>query len=139
MRQTGAGFRDVVDVEEHRTRDVAAIVIFACRRGDPGEFEGRIDGPDLRVVEVRSQPLGLDERFGTRIRHRLSPVSHSAKARMTRRFCLPLFSILVTATGPISLVLRICVPPQGCRSIPDISMSRTRPIPAGGLTDIVRT
>jgi hypothetical protein len=33
-----------------------------------------------------------------------------AKAMMIRRFCRPLFSILAIVTGPISAVLRICVP-----------------------------
>ncbi len=37
---------------------------------------------------------------------------------MTRRFCRPLFSILVTTIGPISAVFRTWVPPQGCRSTP---------------------
>src|SRR5260370_40172708 len=57
----------------------------------------------------------------------------------TRRFCLPFFSICITRTSPISFVLRTCVPPQGCRSYPTISMSLTRPVPIGGLTDMVFT
>src|SRR5262249_10871420 len=47
--------------------------------------------------------------------------------------------IWVTRTSPISLVVRTWVPPQGCRSYPTISMSRTRPVPTGGLTDMVLT
>src|SRR5689334_24948938 len=139
MRQARAGLCDVVDVEEHRTRDMAAIVILPCRRGDPRQFEGRVDDADMRVVEMRGEPLGADERFGTGVRHGARRLPYSAKASITRRFCLPLFSIWVTATGPVSTVLRICVPPQGCRSIPEISMRRTWPIPLGGFTDIVRT
>src|ERR1043166_5445753 len=57
----------------------------------------------------------------------------------TRRFCLPFFSIWVTRTAPISEVRRTWVPPHGCRSKPAISTSRTRPLPMGGLTDMVFT
>ena len=39
-----------------------------------------------------------------------------ANAIRTRRFCLPFFSICVTRTSPISLVVCTCMPPQGCRS-----------------------
>ena len=49
-----------------------------------------------------------------------------------RRFCRPFFSILVTATGPISAVDRTWVPPQGCRSTDPstpIATSRTLPVP----------
>ena len=41
---------------------------------------------------------------------------HAASTTYTRRFCLPLFSILLTSTRPISPVRRTWVPPQGCRS-----------------------
>src|SRR5947209_5215036 len=137
MRQARAGLCDVVDVEEHGTGDVAAIVIFPRRRGNSRQFEGRVDDPNMRVAKIRGEPLGADERFGMGVGQWLLPFQ--SKASMMRRFCLPLFSILVTATGPISLVLRICVPPQGCRSIPEISIRRICPIPLGGFTDIVRT
>ena len=42
-------------------------------------------------------------------------------------------------TAPISAVLATCVPPQGCRSTPSISSTRTRPSPRGGCTLIVFT
>ena len=48
---------------------------------------------------------------------------------------LPFFSIWVTRTAPISAVACTWVPPQGCRSSPAISISRTRPVPIGGFTD----
>src|SRR4051795_6243151 len=56
---------------------------------------------------MRRQPFGRDQRLGTGIRHG----GYSAKAMLMRRFCRPLFSILPIVTGPISAVLRICVPP----------------------------
>ncbi len=62
-----------------------------------------------------------------------------ASAITTRRLRLPLFSIFSTTMGPISPVARTCVPPQGCRSTPAMSSSRTLPWPLGGLTDMVRT
>src|SRR5438132_125117 len=75
----------------------------------------------MRVGKVCGEPFAADERLGMGIRHR----GHSsAKARITRRFCLPLFSIFATMTGPISAVLRTWVPPQGWRSTPDISLIR---------------
>ena len=52
-----------------------------------------------------------------------------------RRFWRPLFSILPTSRRPISPVERTWVPPQGCRSTPAMSSSRTRPPPDGGFTD----
>src|SRR5258707_2500996 len=64
---------------------------------------------------------------------------YSANCRFILRFCRPLFSILLILIGPISAVLRMWVPPQGCKSIPATSISRTQPAPTGGLTDIVRT
>ena len=39
------------------------------------------------------------------------------KCRFTRRFCLPLLSILPRRKPPISLVRATWVPPQGCKSI----------------------
>ena len=56
-----------------------------------------------------------------------------------RRFCLPLLSILLTTSGPISAVERTCVPPQGCRSTSPMRTSRTRPLPMGGFTFMVFT
>src|SRR2546422_681070 len=41
------------------------------------------------------------------------------------------FSILVTTTPPTSAVFATCVPPQGCRSTPSISSTRTVPRPRG--------
>src|SRR6185437_5727139 len=139
MGQGGARLSDVVDVEIHRARYVPGIVVLARGRDDPRLLERRVEHPHGRgrVVEMRGEPLGADQRFGVSIGHRA--LSYSAKAILTRRFCRPLFSILVIATGPISAVLRTCVPPQGCKSTPAISISRTRPAPIGGLTDIVRT
>src|SRR6266403_2967142 len=53
---------------------------------------------------------------------------YSTKATITLRFCRPLLSILLILIGPISAVLRMWVPPQGCRSIgistPATSISR---------------
>src|ERR1700704_1818342 len=73
-------------------------------------------------------------------RHRyIGPRGAYAKAMRTRRFCLPFFSIWVTRTVPISPVRRTWVPPQGCRSYPAIATRRTRPVPIGGLTDMVLT
>ena len=60
-------------------------------------------------------------------------------AKRTRRFNFPFFSICVTRTAPISPVPRTWVPPQGCRSKPAISISRTCPVPIGGFTDMVLT
>ena len=40
-------------------------------------------------------------------------VSDQANTSRTRRFCLPFFSIWLTATLPISPVERTCVPPHG--------------------------
>ena len=58
---------------------------------------------------------------------------------MNRRFILPLFSILVHSTRPISPVRATCVPPQACRSTPSIASRRTRPAPIGGRTLMVFT
>src|SRR5262249_44183946 len=125
-------------VEEYRSGNVAAVVVLSRGRSDARHFERSIDNPNMLIMEVPGEPVGIHERLGTSVRHRpLLP--HSAKARFTRRFCLPLFSIFVTVIGPISVTLRICVPPQGWRSIPAISIRRTRPVPLGGFTDIVRT
>src|SRR5207253_11494127 len=119
--------------------DVAAVVILARGRHDAGLLVGGIEHPDMRVAEMDGEPFGADQRVGMGIGHR----RYSAKAMLMRRFCRPLFSILPITTGPISAVLRIWVPPQGCRSIgisrPATSISRTRPAPTGGFTDIVRT
>src|SRR5207253_3794921 len=119
--------------------DVAAVVILARGRHDAGLLVGGIEHPDMRVAEMDGEPFGADQRVGMGIGHR----RYSAKAMLMRRFCRPLFSILPITTGPISAVLRIWVPPQGCRSTgpfgPAMSMTRTRPIPIGGFTDIVRT
>ena len=52
MREARAGLADVVDVEEHRTRDVAPIVILPRGRGDSRQFERGIDDPEIRVGEV---------------------------------------------------------------------------------------
>ena len=65
--------------------------------------------------------------------------SPSASAMRTRRLIRPFFSTPTTLTRPISPVRATCVPPHGCRSRPTISTSRTRPVPVGGLTDIVFT
>ena len=46
---------------------------------------------------------------------------------------------IAAASLPISLMVRTCVPPHACRSMPGISSSRTRPSPRGGATDMVRT
>src|SRR5438067_13504937 len=40
---------------------------------------------------------------------------------------------------PISAMFFTCVPPQGCKSIPGILSSRTRPVPRGGCTLMVLT
>src|SRR5204863_182149 len=64
---------------------------------------------------------------------------HSANRMRTRRFCLPLFSILLTASRPTSAVERTCVPPHGWTSTSPMRTSRTRPLPIGGLTFIVFT
>src|SRR5262249_40546248 len=74
--------------------------------------------------------------------HRHRTLEPYAKTSLIRRFILPLLSIFATAMGPTSAVDRTCVPPQGCRSIrPSSPMAtrRTRPVPVGGFTDIVRT
>ena len=63
----------------------------------------------------------------------------SAKRMRTRRFCLPLLSILPITSRPISAVERTCVPPQGWRSMSPMRTSRTRPVPIGGFTFIVLT
>ena len=52
----------------------------------------------------------------------------------TRRFWRPFFSILVTATLPISPVAATWVPPQGWRSTVPMRTRRTRPDPRGGFT-----
>ena len=41
--------------------------------------------------------------------------------------------------APISPMFATCVPPHGCRSIPGMRSSRTRPAPRGGCTLIVLT
>ena len=67
------------------------------------------------------------------------PAPAQANPTYTRLLRLPLFSTLVTTTGPISPVAATCVPPQGCRSTPGISSRRMRPAPRGGCTESVRT
>src|SRR6266436_3893474 len=57
----------------------------------------------------------------------------------TRLLCLPSLRIRNTRIPPISAMLATCVPPHGCRSIPGILSSRTRPARRGGCTLMVLT
>ena len=80
--------------------------------------------------------------FGKLMLVGLDPIHSPANATRMRRFSLPFFSILVTATCPISPVVLTCVPPQGCRSTAPFSPMTTRrtlPVPIGGFTAMVRT
>ena len=70
-----------------------------CTRGVEDDEVGR--------VEVRGQPVGRHQPRG---RSACSSSSSSGEARRMRRFCLPFFSILPTATRPISPVAA-----HGCR------------------------
>jgi len=91
MRQARARLSDFVNVEEHGTRDVAAVVILARRRGNSRQFEGRVDDPDMRVVEMRGEPLGVDQGFGMRVGHGSSPAS----LRESKDHAAVLFSLIL--------------------------------------------
>src|SRR6185312_11249859 len=133
VRQVAVGIGELVDVEEHGARYVAGLIfdaaILALRRQVPAA----VDDAQIRCLQMLGQPLRADEALGMGVGH--APT----KARLMRRFWRPLFSIFVTSTRPISPVRATWVPPQGCRSVPSMSSSRTRPWPLGGFTDMVRT
>src|SRR5207237_321316 len=111
-RQRARGVGDLVDIEEHRTWDVLIgefrFRIALLRR----QIEGAVDDADVGRIEALGQPLGADESVRSCVFHDASYGS----AMMKRRFILPLFSILVHSTRPISAVRATCVPPQAWRS-----------------------
>src|SRR5262249_31344007 len=133
--QRGVGVGDLVDVEENRARNMLDFIFGARIPALIGQEVGCIGHPEIGIVQMLGKPVRCNKtlRMGIACHYRF------LSARFTRRFCLPLLSILTTSTEPISLVRLTCVPPQGCRSTPSISSRRTRPAPIGGLTDIVRT
>src|SRR5262249_62246998 len=101
------------------------------------QVERAVDHHDLGLAQSGGEPFGGDEILAggwTTISH--DRFLRYANASRTRRFSLPFFSICVTRTAPISAVERTWVPPQGCRSKPAISISRTRPVPIGGFPDM---
>ena len=65
--------------------------------------------------------------------------SGSANTISTRRLRLPSLRIFTTRIAPISPMFLTWVPPQGCRSMPGIRSSLTRPAPRGGCTLMVFT
>jgi len=108
--------------------------------GIPKHFEMRVMNFALGGFDGRNARLRLDQgqkviRFGDqsfrttrwRAQNGVSIRSIHAKCRLTRRFCLPFFSILPIRTLPISAVAATCVPPHGCKSISPIRTNRTRP------------
>src|SRR5262249_14593085 len=133
----------------HRAGNVAGEIFGRGIALHGRKVEGAVDHHDAGGAEAFGQPIGAHEPAGGRfMRHgyrpssnvRGSPVSgHATQTQFAPRFCLPFFSICVTRTAPISFVRCTWVPPQGCRSYPTISISRTRPLPMGGLTDMVLT
>ena len=58
---------------------------------------------------------------------------------MTRRFCRPLFSILIDLDRADLAGAPDMRPPQGCEIDAGDVDGRTRPWPTGGFTDMVRT
>src|SRR5262249_52241380 len=135
VRQRTRGVGDLVDIEEHRARNVLIgefrlRVALLCR-----QIERAVDDADVGRIDPFGQPLGADQGVGSCVFHGASYGS----AMMKRRFIFPLFSILVHSTRPISPVRATCVPPQACRSTSSIASRRTRPAPIGGRTLIVLT
>src|SRR4029077_15565967 len=151
--QLGRMIGDRVDVEEHRARNMRGNIFGPGIAVLRWKVVGPVDDDDIRLAELAGKPFGGLEpaarcscgvhRCGQSILMRTIVQSFRqgkhANAARTRRFCLPFFSICVTRTAPISPVARTCVPPQGCRSSPAISMRRTCQVPIGGFTDIVFT
>ena len=85
--------------------------------------------PGVRVNPLDIPPAARDPRTQARsARSRTSasrPMEHgsSSRAISTRLLCLPSLRILTTRIPPISPILRTCVPPQGCRSMPGIRLA----------------
>src|SRR5689334_8934670 len=131
--------RDRIDVEKDGTRNVLVEIFRAGITILRRQVKRAVDDDEVRIAEVVCEPLGGFEP-GQGGCHFLNPsVRAQTSAMRTRRFCLPFFSMPVTCTLPISPVDCTCVPPQGCRSNPSISIRRTRPVPIGGFTDMVLT
>src|SRR5258708_26079026 len=114
MGQGARGVGDLVDVEEDGARDMLLVVFGPRAAVLHREVIAGVDDPEVGVGQMLGEPGGADQALGMGIaRH------HGfLKARLTRRFCLPLLSIFTTCTGPVSPWRAMWEPPQGCRSAP---------------------
>ncbi len=96
-----------------------ASTAIATRSTSPPPLRGRVregvtDAGNGRRAPRHPRATRLPLPSGERVGVRGEPPQ--SNSRLTRRFCLPLFSILPNTTRPISPVRATWVPPQGCRS-----------------------
>src|SRR5207253_1475150 len=95
---------DLLQVEENRARYVAVDELLPAAA--PLQIPAKVDHPDIAIVDVFAQPVGLDQRSE---RHRLSrrrrPEARSAppRSRTTSRLPSPAFG-------------RASAPSAGCRT-----------------------
>ena len=68
------------------------------------QVHGAVEDDEVRAHRGGGQPVGLDQPFPPVVLHVAIASSFHANATRMRRFSLPFFSILVTATRPISPV-----------------------------------
>ena len=116
------------------------------RRGSPGSRSRCASGASAAFRRSSStaapeypapiRPRSSPRRSAPPPRGRFSPCEHQGDALVALAFAA---DPARPRCAPISRVLRTCVPPHACRSIPGISISRTRLRRRGGATDIVFT
>ncbi len=136
VRQRAVGVRDHVEVEIARARYVGRVKGVPCR---PCSRSGGIWSTRARPGRRRR---GWRPAIRRRRAHPSCSPSQPAGARVIRRFCLPLFSILSTRIGADlagGRHMRAAAGLQVHRWSRPMRTSRSRPVPRGGLTDRVRT
>ena len=69
MRQACSGLGDIVNVKENRAGNMPGIIILTRGRGDARLLERRVDNTNMRIDEMRGEPVGGDQRFGMGIWH----------------------------------------------------------------------
>ena len=63
MRPRVVGIGDGADIEKHRAWNMRAEIIVRWQRQHAGHLVGRVDDLDLRIVDVRGEPVGRDQRI----------------------------------------------------------------------------
>ena len=128
-----AGGRSLGPIDHQRQQLVGELDTVAERFDQGRQRRTGRHALQRRSRATRTRPLAARRR-------RAAGCSSSAKANRTRRLWRPLFSTLVITIGRDWPVLERCVPPHAWRSMPSMSMNRSRPSGVGGgATDMLRT